>query len=170
MRKSPIIRRATDEDILTVCRGLRQGDIDEAMALYGVHPAFAIPLHHIPEETWACEGVTGPPGAHSLCGTAPTDLEGVGQIWMISLPFLTENKLPFLRFAPKVIEMFHEKYPILWNYIDARQKTHLQWLKFSGFQVIDYKPRWGVAGLPFYEVVKTRGGSYPAARALKKEN
>jgi len=36
------------------------------------------------------------------------------------------------------------------NYVDARQKRSIRWLKWCGFTVENPKP-WGTLGLPFHQ-------------------
>jgi hypothetical protein len=111
--------------------------------MYGVHPADFLPKHYLPEETWALTGKSGRPTG--LGGTAPTSWPGLGQIWLVSTPAIYEpgNDLLFLRLSSAFIEMCHERYPILFNYVDARQERHLKWLRACGFSAVKLRDPWG---------------------------
>ena len=146
-------RLATQKEVVEVCRKLRQEDIDEAFALYGVHPGLFLPLHWKWDETWVLLGKDGRP--FGLAGSYPTKNPLTGQAWMVSTPALEENKVEFLRGSRSFIEKLHEKYPVLHNYVDARQEQHLRWLSWLGFTAI-LKPQWGLYGLPFFEVIRIK--------------
>lgn len=146
-------RLATPRDVVNISNNLRQEDHEEAQAMYGVDPSVFLPIYHTRGRTWAF-GVDGVD--FGLAGVSPTHLDGVGQLWMVSTPDLYKNKTVFLRNSKAFIEEMHGYYPALFNYVDARQTQHLKWLKWLGFQAVDYKPCWGVAGIPFFEMIRIK--------------
>ena len=45
-------------------------------------------------------------------------------------------------------------YPILFNFVDARNTTHVKWIKYMGFSIIQEHATFGVEGRLFYEFAK----------------
>ena len=60
----------------------------------------------------------------------------------------------FLRNSPIELDKFKMNYPILFNYVDARNKTHVKWIKYMGFSIIKEHATFGVEGRLFYEFAK----------------
>ena len=56
------------------------------------------------------------------------------------VPSLDDKNIgsPFLLCTPK-IKKIRVKFPILFNYIDSRNKLHLDWLNWCGFKIINEK-------------------------------
>lgn len=150
-------RLASPEEVWYVSQNLRTADISEGLALWGVDPRVYLPLHYAPEETYALLTNEGEPVG--LAGVSPWTTPDVGQIWMVSTPELLKYKTQFLRESREFIEASNEKYDVLFNYVDARQEVHLRWLKWNGFKGI-LKPKFGVSGLPFYEMIRIKTCAY----------
>ena len=66
----------------------------------------------------------------------------------------TRDKRDFLRQSRIELKKVHKEFPVLFNYIDARNTVHLRWLKFMGFTIIKKLEIFGYEGRPFYEFVK----------------
>jgi hypothetical protein len=66
----------------------------------------------------------------------------------------TRDKYEFLRQSRIELKKLQKLYPVLFNYIDARNTVHLKWLLYMGFTVIQKHEVFGYSGLPFYEFVK----------------
>ena len=80
-----------------------------------------------------------------------------GQVWMLGCKDMledTRDKREFLRQSRIELKKLHKEFPVLFNYIDARNTVHLRWLRFMGFTIIKKHERFGYEGLPFYEFVK----------------
>ena len=145
-------RLADKDDVMEVCSDLRPEDIEEGRAMYGVNAATTLPLAFDPKRTWVL--LTAEGESVALAGLGPTSLPDVGQIWMVSTPKLFTNRVRFLRRTQAFLSHMHEYHDVLWNYVDARQTAHLKWLKANGFEAVAYRPTWGVAGIPFYEMIR----------------
>jgi len=145
---------ATHEDVVEVASNLRQGDIDEAQAMYGIDAGVYLPRSYDPSRTWVFFNDQG--HNFGLAGVAPTGDPNLGQVWMVSTPDLYKNKTVFLRKCGAFIDMLNELHPILFNWVDARQTDHLKWLKWQGFIATSKKLSWGAAGIPFYEMVRIK--------------
>lgn len=70
---------------------------------------------------------------------APMGLFGIadtGVVWLVSTAELPEYFIRFLKDSRKWIQEFHVTHPVLWNWVDARQKLHIKWLtKWLGFVI-----------------------------------
>ena len=81
----------------------------------------------------------------------------VGRIWMLGHKSMTsdyKDVRAFLRNSPIELQQFHCNYPLLYNYVDARNETHIKWIKWMGFSIIKKHATFGVEGRTFYEFVK----------------
>jgi hypothetical protein len=92
----------------------------------------------------------------ALAGVSPTKTPDVGQVWMVATDQLLDHQKEFLRYTHSFIDKLHDHYPLLFNWVDARNTVHLKWLKWSGFTFINYHEKWGPLGLPFYTFVRIR--------------
>ena len=80
-----------------------------------------------------------------------------GQVWMLGCKNMledTRDKSEFLRQSRIELKKLHKEFPVLFNYIDARNTVHLRWLTFMGFTIIKKHETFGYEGRPFYEFVK----------------
>lgn len=81
----------------------------------------------------------------------------VGRIWMLGHKSMTsdyKDVRDFLRHSPMELQKFHCNYPLLYNYVDARNETHIKWIKWMGFSIIKKHATFGAEGRTFYEFVK----------------
>jgi|TARA_R110000868_G_scaffold171705_4_gene407422 hypothetical protein len=147
-------RLADTDSVLQVAKDLRQGDVDEGMAMYGVDARIYLPIAYQPKSTWVLSTVKS--GDFGLAGVSATGTEGVGQIWMVSTDAIYDNRMEFLRGTKVFVEEMHNQYPILFNWIDARQKDHLKWLQWAGFRAIAHHERFGASGIPFVTMTRIR--------------
>jgi hypothetical protein len=150
------IRPVRPGDIPQVVNNLRQADIEEWEAFSGVHPRNLLPFLAYDPNTNALVNSDGVPVG--LFGVTPfRDNHKVGIVWMVATPLLIKSQIEFLRKSVKWLDDVQcEKYPVLFNYVDARNTVHIRWLKWCGFQVISRKERWGAQSLPFYEIVRIK--------------
>lgn len=73
----------------------------------------------------------------AMFGVVPADDTGkVGVVWLLSSPLLHKYSKEFIRQSPDWISKLHKKYPCLWNFVDARNTTHVKWLKYMGANFI----------------------------------
>ena len=61
--------------------------------------------------------------------------------------------LSFLRNSKDVCDVLKGKHQILHNYVDKRNKLHINWLKWMGFSIIN-EVNYGIENRKFYEFVK----------------
>ena len=147
-------RLATFDDVADVASRLRKADQEEGWATLGRDPALFLSLGYDPSRTWVLFNAKGENVA--LAGVAKTKEDGVGQVWMVATDLLEKHSIEFLKHTPRFIDMLHEEYPLLFNWVDARNTVHLKWLKWCGFSFIQRHEKWGPLGLPFYTFVRIK--------------
>ena len=70
---------------------------------------------------------------------ASLDDKNIGSPFLLCTPKIKKIKIKFLRECKKRVQEMSDKFPVLFNYIDSRNKLHLTWLKWCGFQIINEK-------------------------------
>lgn len=76
-------------------------------------------------------------------------LSAEGMPWMVGtmrLPFL---KRSFVAGSREVVAEMHRRFPVLRNFVDARNSHAIRWLKWLGFTIMEAEPH-GPFGLPFH--------------------
>ena len=134
-------------DAKILAKTLRYEDKREIISASGNTPLMAI-----------SNGISESTLCFTICNVQniPIAIFGVnvfGAIWFLATPELEKISIPFLRECRGVVNNFHKTYPLLWNYVDARNTLHIKWLKFCGFKFIR-KINYGVLNKPFYEIAK----------------
>ena len=76
-------------------------------------------------------------------------LSNIGVPWMLGTSLMDEHAHHFLRKSRKWINKVKEEYPLLINYVDARNVMSIRWLKWMGFKMFPAEP-YGAQGLPFH--------------------
>lgn len=146
-------RPATIADCVSLAPRLRKEDADEAYAASGIPAEYALKLSLRPE-TWVAE-IEGTPEMIFGCRPAPND-PTTGHPWMLSTPtvFSPKWRRLFVRTSRFAVEEWQARFPVLHNFIDARNVAHMRWLRSLDFHFIARHDRHGPLGLPFYEFVR----------------
>jgi hypothetical protein len=79
-----------------------------------------------------------------------------GVVWLLGSEELAAHASFIVRSSKAWIAKLHERYRVLGNYVDARNEVHVRWLRWCGFTFVRRIERFGVIGLPFYEVRRER--------------
>ena len=77
--------------------------------------------------------------------------------WMLGRDeMLTDvhDKWEFLRQSRIHLANLHAMYPVLFNFVDARNTVHLRWLRWMGFTFISRNDNYGPEKRTFYEFVR----------------
>ena len=140
------IRPALPSDAGTLV--LRPADRAEAEAWSNDPPETIVAdsIRHS-SEAWA-----GLAGGELVClfGVAPLTLIGVTGIpWLMGSVHIERHQRAFLRRNAEFIGRWQADYPVLRNFVDARNSTSQRWLRWLGFTIGPAVP-YGVARLPFY--------------------
>lgn len=143
-------RNATLEDVVALSLTMRQGDIDEVAASNGISPYEALLLgYEVSDATSVFED--GKVVAMYGCAGAG---DGIGSPWLLGSDRLAHLKKELLTRPIKWLEEKNKEYPLLVNYVDARNKVAIRWLRFLGFTFIRKIEKYGVGRKPFYEFVR----------------
>lgn len=149
------IRAATLEDIEPLARTMRPRDVDEIRASSGRDPADALRL--------SIEASDLVFTAYANCDGTPLAIFGVGPFiphvgspWMLGSTALRHFTRDLLTYTPLVLAKFHERYPVLLNFVDVRNAESIRWLRWAGFQFSEAPMPYGVTGLPFYRFSKVQ--------------
>ena len=75
-----------------------------------------------------------------IYGVVPSlDDKNIGSPFLLCTPKIKNIKIKFLRECKDRVEEMSDRFPVLINYIDSRNKLHLTWLKWCGFKIINEK-------------------------------
>lgn len=150
----PQVVPATEEHARVMAPNLREADKAEIAAMTGSYPLTAL-LRGLQGDV--CIVALTPEGDPFLmAGVAPSRFPEAGYVWMLGTDVIaTRFSLPFLRHGREYFDAFHDVYPLLHNYVDARNEVHIRWLKWLGCTFIQTR-RMGVQGRPFHEFVRIR--------------
>ena len=132
---------------------LRQADVDELYASSGSLPGEA--LAHAVDHSEHLRVVLGDDGTpFAVYGKVPhPDEPDVAAPWMVATDDVAKYRVWMFRgFAPHInaCQGNHN----FWNYVDARNTLHMQWLRFHDFQFVHLHPHHGHLGLPFWEFIR----------------
>lgn len=144
------IRPATYEDALFLAPRLRQSDVDEMWAGYHLEPHLGLALSlAVSRDTSYTGCADGKPVI--LFGVAlPSLLIPAGRPWMVGTDELTQHSRAFLRMSrDHVKENMSQKFPYLYNFVDARHDAAIQWLVWLGFKIHAAEP-FGPDDMPFH--------------------
>lgn len=150
----PYIKIADFKDAKHLAKNLRQEDIDEIKANSNVSPFHAltqgVKYSHLPLSIMNDENKP-----IMIMGVIPHG-KNLGMIWLLSSPEIQLISIPFLRNCKGVLNLYLKSFPILYNYIDARNTIHLNWLKWLGFNFIKVHEDFGFEKRKFIEFIKTK--------------
>lgn len=127
-----MFRPATVQDVVYIARNLHDHDKAELKALHGDDVSFeAILLHALqlsPDaEVGEVEGC--PPMLVRGCADCGT----FGAVWMLRTPATRRYARAYLAEGRSYVASLLTRFPIILNYVDARNTDSIRWLKHLGF-------------------------------------
>lgn len=146
------VRPSTLDDVELLAQNLRPEDIAEIAAASGMSPYSA--LSHGLEKSRYCFTMEAEGDLVGMFGVVPSELPGVGVIWLLATPNIEKHALKFLRRSRAWADALNQEFPILWNVVDARNELHLKWLKWLDFEIAYVHPEYGPEKRLFYEIVR----------------
>lgn len=150
------VRLATLEDAYSLAPRLRKQDVAEIAAYTGEDPFTA--LRDGLMFSTVCNALVrnGKPIAMGGVGPLPIPgVKGVGAVWLLGSDEIADIQVEFLRMSRGWVDAMHgSDYPLLMNFVDARNARHIKWLKWCGFTFLRKHAEFGVAKKPFYEFVR----------------
>lgn len=152
------VAKATLDDAVNIAPNLRSADKAELKAVTGLDPALSLVYGIGIGRSWTLfdEGLRSAPIA--MFGVCPFT-KRVGIPWMCATDDLVTHKRFFISHSKQYIDQMLSLYPDgLTNYIDARNKVHIEWLKHFGFEITGFVDKYGHSQLPFYRFSKNLKG------------
>jgi hypothetical protein len=144
------IRRARVTDALLLGPLVREADVAEVLAASGRSPEHALLEGiHASTHAWTFE-VGGVPCA--VFGVAPF-LPDMGAPWLLASTEFRAHARRLLAEAPRFLDRMHRQYPLLCNFVDARNLPAIRFLRHVGFTLAPARP-YGYAGLPFHRFTR----------------
>lgn len=143
-----IIVPSTVDHVPILAASMRAEEIAEAMAMAGLSPLDATAqslARAIRAWTWIIDGEPA-----CMFGVGTRNIAGdTGWPWLITTYAVERHPMTFLRHCRECVDEMLRIFPHLENYVDARHRLCVRWLKWLGFTV--HAPEaFGVAGLPFH--------------------
>jgi hypothetical protein len=128
------IREATPFDAFALAPVLRVDDRNELSAVHAGEDPLMVLLYCMEVSDWTCAICSEEDGrVLGLCGVSP--FLDYGGPWMLASDDLVEHQTTFLRHTKAIVSVMHRNYPVLANIVDARNKAHIKWLLWAGFQL-----------------------------------
>ncbi len=134
---------------------VRVADINEVFAVAYKSPLEALLMGlHLSETAW-----TGLVDDEPICmfGVAPSCLlTNTGTPWLLGTDGIEKHAGIFIRHSIKHLNDLFGEWDRLINYVDARNKKAVRWLKWMGFTIYDPQP-YGVMNKMFHKFEMIRG-------------
>lgn len=64
-----------------------------------------------------------------------SELSGIGVPWLLGTDETVKNPVEFLRLSKPCLDDIQGRFPMLRNWVDARNAASIRWLKWLGFEV-----------------------------------
>lgn len=131
------VRTPTDEDVTFVAAHMRQGDVEECLAV-GWTPLEALSAGvQSSQVAYTLIDHEGTPVA--IMGVCPPNQVGLGMIWLLGTPDIERIPATFARQSRYVLrDIFNQIYDLygLFNYTHLKNDVHHRWLKWLGFKFL----------------------------------
>jgi len=149
------VRLAEDSDADALAPRLRAADRREIEAALGMDQT--VVLRHGVRASDPCHAVVVGGAVVALFGVVPSARSPeIGSVWLLASEAFAAHAFFIVRSSKVWIPKLHERYRVLTNFVDARNEVHIRWLRWCGFVFVRRVERFGVGGLPFYEVRRER--------------
>lgn len=149
----PDVREASYADVIPVALNMRSEDVAEVKALSGSSPHDALTNGLSSSSRCFTYAPLGVPCALFGVVDHPA-MPGVGAPWLLGTDAFKDNVRTIVEWTPDYIDELGFGYDLLVNFVDARNRVHIRWLRWAGFTFINRHDRFGVEKRPFYEFVR----------------
>lgn len=140
------IRPSIHWDIERMKDGIRESDRAEIEASHNQTPYEA--LSYGMRHASFCATVLYEGNPVAMFGTVP-DMKPAGTVWLLATNDVYKMRYTFLKLSKRFVKLMMGRYPVLFNFVDARNKITIKWLEWIGAKVGPPKP-YGIQGLPFH--------------------
>lgn len=141
------IRNATEEDAICLAENLREADVEEVKASVDLPPLEAI-LGSMKNTIFPKAGTVDGEVACIFGVASNTLVAEVGRPWLLATDALTKHSKRFLKSSLEYIKEAKKDFKYMHNFVDARNKEAIRWIKWLGFEVQEPAPH-GPYGVPF---------------------
>ena len=153
------IKPATLDDAVFLAPRLRAADAAEIWAESHTLPLDALVLS-LANSSVAFTVHYGEPTA--MFGLVPGSfLSGSARVWALGSDNNRGHRIKFLRHSRFIVDLLRQGYECLYNYVDARHKETLAWLRWLKADILPAAP-YGVDGLPFHRFEWRQAPCVPA--------
>lgn len=143
---------ATRSDAVSLAPRLRESDVREMTAAYGIAPQAAL-LESLEvsddDMCWVAKLGDVPVVMFGVNSIAPD----TGGIWMLASDEVYSNKRDFMRHCWNHLMLMHTRYRYLTNFVDVRNQVAMRWMRKLGFEAVQFLPEFGYEGRPFIQYV-----------------
>lgn len=141
------VRQFKQEDIIALAGRLREADAQEVIAEGNRSVEASLKESCARSTICLCVEQDGTPTA--LFGVVPDSILGPSaRVWFLGAPELAMIKKTFVKQSRRYIGLFLDRYPYIWNLVDARYTGAIRWLKSCGAVFPEYQVK-GPHGDPF---------------------
>ncbi|MFB2563649.1 phage protein Gp13 family protein [Rhizobium sp. IMFF44] len=148
-------RPSQPEDVTYLAPRLREADRQELLAAGSPSPEQSL-TDGLMLSKQCISIVDEEDRAVAMFGVCPSSEEGVGFVWLLGSDEIKRDKTKFLRRSKQWVDIFHEEFAVLTNFVDRRNEVHLKWLRWLGFKFLRIVNAPGPGNLPFYEFARIR--------------
>jgi hypothetical protein len=118
---------AEPRHIRTIAKRMRRADVEEILAASGKTPVQALAHTAL---------INGRP--EMMFGVGDLNiLAGVGAPWLLGTDEVVRHQTAFLRGSRDWLDQLLQRYSVLRNFVDDRNKVSIRWLKWLGFSLLD---------------------------------
>ena len=151
-----VVRDFKKSDIAPLAKNLRHADKQEMYATFGSGSDIYELLEKNTVATTVAKTIEYKGEPIGVFGVADGNEQnfGLGWVWMVGTDRIKEIRTQFLRNCKEELEKMQGDYDILCNYVDARNKVHIKWLRWMGFTFLREVKNYGEEGRTFYEFAR----------------
>ena len=133
--------------VVFVASNMREGDVNELLAV-GTTPLRSLIHGFKKSDRCMTLMVDGIPAA--IFGITPMGmLSGKGSPWLLGTEDIFKVSRKFLKGSKGIVQEWADRYKLLLNYVDVRNKQSIRWLEWLGFSIVAAVPI-GVNGEMFH--------------------
>lgn len=148
--RSDVVTRSSElHDVCQIKDQIRRADRDEIWASHHSTPERSLLVGYLASSLCMTIEHKGVPIAMLGSMQVSADYPEVGSVWLLGTDGIRNIRTSFLRSSAPVIEIMLERFPVLYNYVDARNTISLDWLNWCGASIGAPQP-YGIERLPFH--------------------
>jgi hypothetical protein len=146
-------RLTQHEDLVHLAPCLRDADKKEVLASTGTKDILTI-LEESFTLSEECYTIISPEGeAVGVFGVREFNSYGIP--WLLASEGVEKYAKTFIKHNRLMLDKWLERFPVLFNYVDKRNTTSINWLRFLGFKMIR-EVTLHDPDVPFYEFVRIK--------------